>query len=73
MPRSAVEALQRDLCRLGERAADSGRAGVERATVTAIERRLAEISDALRGLKPAESLLEAAGVTRLLARKIVSG
>ncbi|MGZ3281296.1 MAG: hypothetical protein ACXU9A_01455 [Xanthobacteraceae bacterium] len=73
MPRSAVEALQRDLCRLGERAADSGRAGVERATVTAIEHRLAEISDGLRGLKPAESLLEAAGVTRLLARKIVSG
>ncbi|MGZ3347829.1 MAG: hypothetical protein ACXU89_02670, partial [Xanthobacteraceae bacterium] len=73
MPRSAVEALQRDLVRLGERAADSGRAGVERATVAAIERRLAEISDALRGLKPAESLLEAAGVTRLLARKIVSG
>ena len=73
MPRSAVEALQRDLCRLGERAADTGRAGVERATVTAIERRLAEISDALRGLKPAESLLEAANVTRLLARKIISG
>jgi localization factor PodJL len=73
MPRSAVEALQGDLCRLGERAADSGRAGVERATVTAIERRLAEISDALRGLKPAESLLEAASVTRLLVRKIVSG
>ena len=73
MPRSAVEALQRELGRLGERAADSGRAGVERATVTAIERRLAEISDALRGLKPAESLLEAANVTRLLARKIISG
>ena len=73
MPRSAVEALQRELGRLGERAADSGCAGVEGATVTAIERRLAEISDALRGLKPAESLLEAANVTRLLARKIISG
>ena len=73
MPRSAVEALQRELGRLGERAADSGRAGVERATVTAIEHRLAGISDALRGLKPAESLLEAANLTRLLARKIVSG
>jgi localization factor PodJL len=73
MPRSAVEALQRELGRLGERAADSRRAGVERGTVTAIERRLAEIGDALRGLKPAESLLEAANVTRLLARKIVSG
>jgi localization factor PodJL len=70
MPRSAIGALQREINQLGERADNCRRERVDGATVAAIQRQLAEIREALRTLRPAESLLGMARVLRQLSRKI---
>ena len=69
-PRSVIEALQNKISRLGERADKCRRTGIDAAVVAAIESRLAEIRDALRTLRPAESLLGMARVVQQLSRKI---
>ena len=69
-PRSVIEALQREINRLGERADNCRRAGIDAAAVAAIRSRLPEIRDALRTLRPAESLLGMARVVQQLSHKI---
>src|SRR5258708_6958345 len=69
-PRSVIEALQNKISRLGERADKCRRTGIDAAVVAAIESRLAEIRDALRTLRPAESLLGMARVVQQLSHKI---
>jgi hypothetical protein len=69
-PRSVIEALQRQITQLDERADQCRRTGIDAAAVAAIERRLAEIRDALRTLRPAESLLGVARVVQQLSHKI---
>jgi hypothetical protein len=69
-PRSVIEALQHEISRLGERADKCRRTGIDAAVVAAIESRLAEIRDALRTLRPAESLLGMARVVQQLSHKI---
>ena len=69
-PRSVIEALQREINRLGERADNCRRAGIDAAAVAAIESRIPEIRDALRTLRPAESLLGMARVVQQLSHKI---
>ena len=56
-PRSEIEALQREINELAERADESRRNGNAAAAVASIERRLTEVRDALCALRPAESLL----------------
>ncbi|MET0469271.1 MAG: hypothetical protein ABWZ93_00215, partial [Xanthobacteraceae bacterium] len=65
-----IEALQREINRLGERADNYRRAGIDAAAVAAIESRIPEIRDALRTLRPAESLLGMARVVQQLSHKI---
>ena len=69
-PRSVIEALQREINRLGEHADNCRCAGIDTAAVAAIESRLPEIRDALRTLRPAESLLGMARVVQQLSHKI---
>jgi hypothetical protein len=69
-PRSVIEALQREINRLGEHADNCRRAGIDAAAVAAIESRLPEIRDALRTLRPAESLLGMARVVQQVSHKI---
>jgi hypothetical protein len=69
-PLSVIEALQREINRLGEHADNYRRAGIDAAAVAAIESRLPEIRDALRTLRPAESLLGMAHVVQQVSHKI---
>jgi hypothetical protein len=69
-PRSEIEALQRDINELAERADESRRNGNDAAAVASIERRLTEIRDALCILRPAEGLIGMARVVQQASRKI---
>jgi hypothetical protein len=69
-PRSEIEALQREINELAERADESRGNGNAAAAVASIERRLTEVRDALCVLRPAESLLGMARVVQQASRKI---
>jgi localization factor PodJL len=69
-PRSAIEALQREINELAERADESRGNGDAVAAVASIERRFTEVRDALCVLRPAESLLGMARVVQQASRKI---
>jgi hypothetical protein len=69
-PRSEIEALQREIDELAERADESRHNGNAAAAVASIERRLTEIRDALCVLRPADSLLGMARVVQQASRKI---
>jgi hypothetical protein len=69
-PRSEIEALQREINKLAERADESRGNGNAAAVFASIERRLTEIRDALCVLRPAESLLGMARVAQQASRKI---
>jgi hypothetical protein len=69
-PRSEIEALQREINELAERADESRRNGNAAAAVASIERRLTEIRDASCVLRPAENLLGMARVVQQASRKI---
>jgi localization factor PodJL len=57
MPRRAIEAIERQIYELNGRIADGRQAGNDARTLGGIERSLAEVRDALRGLTPAENLV----------------
>ena len=69
-PRSEIEALQREINELAERADESRGNGNAAAAVASIERRLTEIRGALCVLRPAESFLGMARVVQQASRKI---
>jgi hypothetical protein len=69
-PRSAIEALQREINELAARADESRDSGNAAAAVASIDHRLVEIRDALCVLRPAESLHGMARVVQQAARKI---
>jgi hypothetical protein len=69
-PRSEIDALQREINELAERADESRGNGNAAAAVASIERRLTEVHDALCVLRPAESLLGMARVVQQASRKI---
>ena len=69
-PRSAIEALQREINELAERADESRGNGNAAAAAASIDHRLVEIRDALCVLRPAESLHGMARVVQQAARKI---
>ena len=56
MPRRAIEALEAEVRRLAERIDFSRAAGVDPDAIAGMERSLSDVRDAIRSLKPAESL-----------------
>src|SRR3954452_8256980 len=69
-PRSEIEALQREINELAERADESRGNGNAAAAFASIERRLTEVRDASCVLRPAENLLGMARVVQQASRKI---
>ena len=70
MPRKAVEALEGQVRNLAERVDQTRHAGADGAALTGIERGLAEVRDALRGLTPAENLIGVDQAVQQLSQKI---
>lgn len=70
MPRRALEAIEQQIRGLDRRIADGRQAGFDAAALSGIERGLAEIRDAMRGLMPAENLVGYTEAVANLAHKI---
>src|SRR5262249_1321555 len=70
MPRKAVEALESQLPKLGERGDQSRHAGADGTALSGIERGLIEVRDALRALTPAENLVGVDQAVQQLSQKI---
>jgi localization factor PodJL len=70
MPRRAIDAIERQVAGLTQRIAEGRQAGVDQSALTGIERGLAEVRDALRGLTPAENLIGFNDAIASLAHKI---
>ena len=70
MPRQAVEALEGEVRKLISRIDSKRHAGADAADIAGIERGLAEVRDALRGLTPAENLVGFEDAVNHLSQKI---
>lgn len=70
LPRRAVESLEGEVRALTARVDESRQCGVDKSTLSGIERGLAEVRDALRDLTPAESLVGLGGAVNALSQKI---
>jgi localization factor PodJL len=70
MPRRAIEAIERQIQDLSGRIAEGRQAGVDGGALAGIERGLADVRDALRGLMPAETLVGYNEAIDALAHKI---
>ncbi|MDB5602313.1 MAG: Sel1 domain protein repeat-containing protein [Xanthobacteraceae bacterium] len=73
LPRRAVESLEGEVRALAARVDESRHSGVDNSTLSTlsgIERGLAEVRDALRGLTPAESLVGLGSAVNALSQKI---
>ena len=70
MPRKAVEALEGEVRKLADRIDHIRNAGADAASLTGIERGLAEARDALRALTPAENLVGADHAVQKLSNKL---
>ena len=70
MPRRAIEALEGEVRALAERVDRTRAAGADGAALGALERELAEVRQALRGLTPAENLAGFEDAVRGLYQKI---
>src|SRR5262249_25064636 len=70
MPRKAVEALEGEVRKLAERVEHSRHTGADGTALTGIERGLAEVRDALRGLTPAENLVGVDRAVEELSQKV---
>jgi localization factor PodJL len=70
MPRRAIDAIEKQIAGLTYRIAEDRQAGVDGAALARIERGLAEVRDALRGLMPAENLVGFNDAIAGLAQKI---
>ena len=70
MPRRAIDAIEGQIQSLNQRIAEGRRAGIDANALSAIEHRLVEVRNTLRGLTPAEMLISFNEVVAGLARKI---
>jgi len=70
MPRQALEALESEVRLLAQRIDSKRDAGASAADLAGIERGLAEVRDALRGLTPAENLIGFNEAVRAISQKI---
>jgi localization factor PodJL len=57
MPRHSIETIEKQIAELAQRIAEGRQAGIDHSALAGIEQGLAEVRDALRGLRPAESLI----------------
>jgi localization factor PodJL len=57
MPRRAMDTIEKQIAGLTQRIAEGRQAGVDHGALAGVERGLAEVRDALRGLTPAENLV----------------
>jgi len=70
LPRSALESLEFEVKSLGQRIDHGRQSGVDSMALAGIERGLAEVREALRGLTPAEGLVGFGDVIEGLVKKI---
>ena len=70
MPRRAIDAIEGQIQSLNQRIAEGRRAGIDANALSAIEHRLVEVRNTLRGLTPAEMLISFNEVVAGLAHKI---
>ncbi len=70
MPRRAIEALEAEVRRLAERIDFSRAQGVDPDAIAGMERSLSDVRDAIRSLKPAESLAGFEQAIRNLSERI---
>jgi localization factor PodJL len=70
MPRHAIETIEKQISELGQRIAEGRQAGIDHSALAGVERGLAEVRDALRGLMPAENLAGFNEAVAGLAHKI---
>src|SRR5665213_2013785 len=70
MPRRAIDAIEKQIHGLNQRIAEGRQAGIDTGALGGIERGLAEVRDALRGLTPAENLIGFNDAVAGLAHKI---
>jgi len=70
MPRRAIEAIEKQIQDLNGRIAEGRQAGVDSGALAGIERGLADVRDAMRGLMPAETLVGYNEAINVLAHKI---
>ncbi len=70
MPQRAIEALEHEMRKIAERIDESRKFGVDPAVISGMERGLVDVRDALRELKPAESLAGFEDAIRKLSLKI---
>ncbi|HML07809.1 MAG TPA: hypothetical protein VK430_06730 [Xanthobacteraceae bacterium] len=70
LPQRAVESLEIEIKALAQRIDHSRRSGVDSTALAGLERGLAEVREALRGLTTAESLVGVDEAVKALARKV---
>jgi localization factor PodJL len=70
MPRRAIETIEKQIQELTQRIAEGREAGVDSSTLAGIEKRLAELHEALCQLMPAENLVGYTDAIEALSRKI---
>ncbi len=70
LPRHAVESLEIEVQALAKRIDHSRESGIDLGALAGLERGLAEVRDALRGLTPAESLVGFDETVRTLSQKV---
>ncbi|HEY7230847.1 MAG TPA: hypothetical protein VH558_10795 [Pseudolabrys sp.] len=70
LPRHAIELLEMQIQVLTQRIAEGREAGADREAIAGIESGLAQVRDALRGLMPAEHLVDYNEAIRTLTEKI---
>ena len=70
LPRRAIEAIEVQIQKLGERISDERQAGIDGNDLVRIEHGLSKVFDALRALTPAENLVGYTEAIDALARKI---
>ena len=70
MPRAAIEALAAEMRKLSERLDQTRHPGGDAAVLSAVERGLLEVHDALRALAPAENLVGVGHALRELSQRI---
>ena len=70
LPRHAIETLEMQIQVLAQRIAEGREAGADGGTLAGIESGLTEVRDALRGLMPAENLVEYNEAIKELTQKI---
>jgi localization factor PodJL len=70
MPRNAIEAIEKQILEVALRIDEGRQAGVDQQSLTRVEHGLAEVRDALHGLRPAESLIGFNEAVASLAHKI---